>query len=394
MYKLLLLTIMALSSAAIASEDHIYITIGTDAVQSANKSLSNFTKMQSNSGVTVAKVHKDDILSLSELMHHNFKRCGGFVVHDSEQEALDTLNAIDARALAKNFNFVDYSITEHSRATNMVSMVKEFDIRSTILKLSSFNNRYYKSDTGVESQEWLKSHWEKLTQGRSDVKVDYFHHSNWPQPSVVMTIEGTSKADEIVVIGGHADSIAGYWGRERARAPGADDNASGIASITEVIRIAMDSSYTPQRTIMFMAYAAEEVGLLGSKEIATRFKNANKQVVGVMQLDMTNHKGSTNFDIVFMQDYTNAAQNQFLGQLIDTYVKVPWGYSKCGYGCSDHASWHNNGFPASIPFESTMGDINNNIHTKRDTIDVSGSTADHAAKFAQLAVAYLVEMGK
>jgi leucyl aminopeptidase len=156
----------------------------------------------------------------------------------------------------------------------------------------------------------------------------------------------------------------------------------------------MDSSYTPQRTIMFMAYAAEEVGLLGSKEIATRFKNANKQVVGVMQLDMTNHKGSQNYDIVFMQDYTNAAQNQYLGQLIDTYVKVPWGYSRCGYGCSDHASWHNSGYPASIPFESTMGDINNNIHTKRDLIDVSGSTADHAAKFAKLAVAYLVEMGK
>ena len=82
---------------------------------------------------------------------------------------------------------------------------------------------------------------------------------------------------------------------------------------------------------------------------------------------------------------------------IEPYVTgVNWGYSKCGYGCSDHASWHNAGYPASMPFESTMGDINNDIHSKNDTIDAPGSmgTADHAEKFARLGVAYLVEMGK
>ena len=164
--------------------------------------------------------------------------------------------------------------------------------------------------------------------------------------------------------------------------------------MTEVIRLAMETGYTPERTIKFMAYAAEEVGLLGSKEIANSYKKAGKNVVGVLQLDMTNHKGTDDLDIVFMSDYTNDAQNKFLAKLIDTYVKVPWGWSQCGYGCSDHASWHNAGFPASIPFESTMGDINGKIHTKHDTIEQSGGNADHAEKFAKLAVAFMVELGK
>lgn len=116
--------------------------------------------------------------------------------------------------------------------------------------------------------------------------------------------------------------------------------------------------------------------------------------MGVLQLDMTNHKGTGDLDIVFMNDYTNQAQNEFMAKLVDEYVKVPWGWSRCGYGCSDHASWHNEGFPASMPFESTMGDINRNIHTDDDVLAVSGENADHAEKFAKLAVAFMVEMGK
>jgi leucyl aminopeptidase len=112
----------------------------------------------------------------------------------------------------------------------------------------------------------------------------------------------------------------------------------------------------------------------------------------VIQFDMTLRHGTADKDIVFMSDFTNAAQNEFLGKLIDEYVKVPWGYSKCGYGCSDHASWTSNGYPASIPFESTMGDINHNIHTDRDTLENAGGDAKHAAKFAKLGVAFIGEL--
>lgn len=396
--KLLVMIAAVLSLSAFAGEKEIYITIGSDAVNSSSKSLTTgIDLVKQNDGISVLRIKESEVENLSKLMHDEFNRCGGFIVHESANEALSVLADESSRKMAKNFPFADYTITEGETVRSMVSKVNEFNIRDMIIKLSSFQNRYYKSQTGVDSQEYVKSTWTKLAGARTDVSVDFYQHSGWPQPSVIMTVEGTSKKDEIIIIGGHADSIAGFFGRERARAPGADDNASGISTITEVIRVMMDSAYKPERTVMFMGYAAEEVGLLGSKAIANDFKAKGKNVVGVVQFDMTNHKGSKDLDIVFMSDFTNEAQNKFMGKLIDTYVEnVNWGYSKCGYGCSDHASWHNAGYPASMPFESTMGDINNHIHKASDTIDVSGSggTADHAEKFARLGVAFVVEMGK
>ena len=142
-----------------------------------------------------------------------------------------------------------------------------------------------------------------------------------------------------------------------------------------------------------MGYAAEEVGLLGSRAIARQFRSNNKTVVGVLQLDMTNFNGS-DLDIVMMTDYTNRDQNAFLGTLIDEYIKVPWGYDKCGYGCSDHASWHNSGYPASIPFEAKMREMNRAIHTSRDTLEVSRNSAFHASNFAKLGLAYMIELDR
>jgi leucyl aminopeptidase len=163
--------------------------------------------------------------------------------------------------------------------------------------------------------------------------------------------------------------------------------------LTEVLRAMIAKNYRPQRTIKLMAYAAEEVGLRGSAAIASNFQSRGVNVVGVVQFDMTNYKGSTK-DIWLMQDYTNAAQNTFLQNLITTYVGATYGVDSCGYGCSDHASWHSRGYAASMPFESAMSQYNPNIHTSNDRISVSGNSATHALKFARLGVAYAAELAK
>ena len=81
---------------------------------------------------------------------------------------------------------------------------------------------------------------------------------------MILTIQGTTFPSEVVVLGGHQDSIAGS-NCTTSRSPGADDDASGIATLSEVIRAAMALGYQPERTVKFMAYAAEEVGLRGSQ---------------------------------------------------------------------------------------------------------------------------------
>jgi len=108
---------------------------------------------------------------------------------------------------------------------------------------------------------------------------------------------------------------------------------------------------------------------------------------------MTNYQGSDK-DIWLITDHTSEAQNQFLAKLIETYVGATYDYDRCGYACSDHASWHRNGVPASMPFESRFRQYNGTIHSVEDTLEVSGNNAQHAVKFARLAAAYAVELGK
>lgn len=381
-----------LSVSNLASPKRFYITVGTDAVESLGKMKKAASQVISqNKDITLLEVNEDSIEHISHLMHEKFHRCGGFMFHEDLGEAQSELESTN-REFASNSLFVNYDITQEALVESLMEKVEEGNIRSTILKLSSFHNRYYKAQTGVDSQDWIYNSWKETTSARNDISVEKWQHPSWPQPSVVLTIQG--KSDDVIVIGGHADSIAGWWSREKAHAPGADDNASGIATLTETMRVIVESGYQPEKTIKFMAYAAEEVGLRGSKEIARAFRSEGKNVVGVLQLDMTNFKGS-DLDIVMMTDYTNDAQNKFIGTLIDRYLpSVSWGYDKCGYGCSDHAAWHGEGFPASIPFEARMKEMNGHIHTDRDTISKSGDNAEHAYKFSKLAVAYALELDK
>ena len=392
MKKLLGLVALTLSAATMAAPATKWLTVDNQILAKIRPKLNKSVQtVFTSEGASVVELTEAEIEQLSHVIHHDLHRFGGFMQHDSVEEAKDALTSQGDIHFAKRAIFTDYSIDQQTLAAPMVAQVQEKSIRDMILKLSNFNTRYYKSETGVQSSQFIRDTWANIARKRNDVKVELYTHKSWPQASIIMTIEGSEKPEEIVIVGGHADSIAGFFGGG-GRAPGADDNASGISTITEVIRILMNNNFKPKRTVKFMGYAAEEVGLLGSKEIATAFKQRSAKVVGVMQLDMTLRKGTVDKDIVMMSDYTNAAQNEFIGRLIDEYVKVPWGYSRCGYGCSDHASWTANGFPASIPFESTMDDINRQIHTARDTLESAGGDAKHAAKFAKLATAFVVEL--
>jgi leucyl aminopeptidase len=394
MKKLFFLLFLLLISLTSFSKDNFsIISVDSDVISRSKIEFgAGVDVLFNDSGIAVLKIEDKHLPKLSHIMHADFGRCPGYILHDSVEDAVATLTQGKEISFAtKRVSTADYDINQQERVTPMLKQVSESKLTYMIKKLSSYRNRYHTSKTGRESVAWLKGEWTKLTQHRNDIRVDSFKHRKTSQLSTIITVEGTEFPEEIIVVGGHIDSIAGFLGRNRALAPGADDNASGISTITEVVRILMQNEYRPRRTLQFIAYAAEEVGLRGSGEIATQYKREGKNVVGVLQLDMTNYKGSE-WDIVFMRDFTNSAQNSFLGSLVDTYVNVKWGYDKCGYGCSDHASWSNNGFIASIPFEAKMHEYNKKIHTSKDTFEASGGTSLHSVKFAKLALSYVIEL--
>lgn len=377
----------------------LWVTMGSDAYAGIQQLMGNQLPKYTISSlaqtdVAVTQLDPAHLDLISYYMHAKYKRCGGFMVHDSYADAVKSANEMIANK-TESLVTIDYTIDQQKVVNAFLPQLQESDIRTTIDGMANFHNRYYQSDTGKDASGWIKNTWERLTNGRADTKVELYQHSRWKQPSVIMTLQGDGSTDEVVVIGGHMDSINhNVSDKLRARAPGADDNASGIATITDVIKVMMANNYKPKRTIKFMAYAAEEVGLLGSDDIAEDMKGQGANVVGVMQLDMTNYQGSS-YDYALVTDYTNSAQNEFLKRLISQYLsQYTYTTMRCGYACSDHASWHRQGYAASMPFEAPMQQSNRYIHTANDTLDKSGNNANHALKFAQLATAFLVEMAK
>lgn len=381
---------------AAPSQDLTWITLGTDAFASLKEEGVRFQKQALTAeaeryGVVATRVDADDLSRISEILHEKWRRCPGFLAHPHLDAALRSLAAADPQTAAKGG--VTYEINQGPLVQDLMARLDKARILSTIEHLSTeYANRYYRHPSGVASAGWIRDQWRSLAQGRSDVSVEFFNHAAWAQPSVILTIEGSGQADQVVVLGGHQDSVAAGSSDPNFSAPGADDNASGIAVLTEVIRVAMDAGYVPERTVKFMAYAAEEVGLLGSQEIAAEFAAAGTDVVGVLQLDMTAFQGSVQ-DIAFLSDFTNNALTTFAKSLIDTYQPaLEWTNTACGYGCSDHASWHQEGFPTIMPSEAIFGQHNQWIHTTSDIMSTFGSHADHSIKFANLGVALMVEV--
>jgi leucyl aminopeptidase len=378
----------------LSNDRDVYVTVGADAVPAFTNRLVSLRAAGSLSvratkgGVSVLRMRESQLGSLGAVVHETFHRCGGFEMHDTEAQALAALEPV---VPAQHAAAIAYTLDNAAVVNSLMGSLASSNVLATVSGLSSYKNRYYTSQTGADAALWLKSQWQTLAQGRTDITVETFTHAAWLQPSIILTVTGKTLPAEVVVLGAHVDSI--NQSNPGGFAPGADDDASGIATLTEVLRSLVVNDFHPNRTVKFMAYAAEEVGLRGSKEIAAKFKADAVNVVGVMQLDMTNYKGS-NADIVIITDYTNSAQNTFVGSLIDTYVKVVRTNSSCGYACSDHASWSSKGYATSMPFESLLNDSNPSIHTENDTLAQTQGNTDNSMKFAKLAAAFVGELAK
>lgn len=290
-----------------------------------------------------------------------------------------------------------YSIDQGSVVNPLLPQVQQTNIYNTIKHLSTnWPNRYYSTNNAKQAAAWIRDQEVAYSAGRTDVttELNTTACSNCGgSPLVIHTIKGTSLPNEYVVIGGHYDSTVGTTATETTVAPGADDNASSQGTMLEALRVLHAAGWKPQRTVVFMSYPAEEVGLYGSKAAATLFKNQGKNVVGALNLDMTNYRSATpSGDIALITDNTSAALNTHIKSLGATYLPtMKFTSMNCGYQCSDHAPWTNAGYPSSALAEP---DLFPKLHTAGDTLANMGNTAQPSVKFAQLSIAFLVETGK
>ncbi|MAP80056.1 MAG: hypothetical protein CL526_03095 [Aequorivita sp.] len=326
-------------------------------------------------------------------IHDNVKTHGpGYIFRASEEKAIQALEAVQRRSVQ-----LEYTITEDVFVNECLNLVNPQNIEDDILDLQSYGTRYHTKSQAAAAVYDQQAKWDAMiaASGRTDVSTRIYNHVNTPMPSVIITFDGANTPDEFVIIGGHIDSTT--FG-DKNNAPGADDNASGIASLNEMVRVILEKDFVPNRSIEVMAYAAEEIGLVGSAEIAEAYANNGVNVAAYVQFDMTGYNGSSS-DIYLTTDWYNSSElNDYLAALMDHYNSTgthsfTYGYTECGYGCSDHASWADNGYDATFPFEARMGEDNPNIHTPGDVYTFF-NTPEHSVKFTKLGLQFLIEAAK
>ena len=113
--------------------------------------------------------------------------------------------------------------------------------------------------------------------------------------NVLATLKGTDPADNrIFIISGHLDAMRTNVMDRVGDAPGANDDASGVAAVLECARIMSKRNFSA--TIIFMAVSGEEQGLLGSTYMATKSKKENLNIEAVLNNDImgSNNSNETN----------------------------------------------------------------------------------------------------
>ncbi|MFE7794537.1 M20/M25/M40 family metallo-hydrolase [Streptomyces sp. NPDC057460] len=208
--------------------------------------------------------------------------------------------------------------TAQSPSRELRSLIKEIDhdrIEATVRKLVSFGTRHTLSaqDDPVRgigaARDWIAAElhtYAAESGGRMSVELQsYVQEPATRIPTatritnVIATLRGSVTPERVYVVSGHYDSRVTDVMDATSDAPGADDDASGVAVAMELARVM--ARRRPASTIVFAAVAGEEQGLYGATHMAEQFKSAGADIQGMFTNDIV---GSSTADDGSRDPYT------------------------------------------------------------------------------------------
>lgn len=204
------------------------------------------------------------------------------------------------------------AVRQNREIISMLRSVSANRIESDIRKLVSFGTRNTLStqdnpNRGIgAARDWIFNEFEKISSdcgGCLIVEKQSFTQPKAPRvpeptllTNVIATLKGSTDPDRIYVVSGHYDSMCSSPTDAACDAPGANDDASGTAAVIELARVM--SKHKFDATIIFMAVAGEEQGLLGATYFAEQAKQKGLRIEAMFTNDIiggvTTQKNSPN----------------------------------------------------------------------------------------------------
>jgi Zn-dependent M28 family amino/carboxypeptidase len=185
---------------------------------------------------------------------------------------------------------------------SMVDAVEGDRIEAAVQTMVGFHTRHTLSDTTSDergvgaARRWLKAEFERISEACGGcLEVQYQKTlveagetsripSDTPVYNVVAIQRGTEHPDRYVLMGGHLDSRVSSIMDSTSRAPGANDDASGVAGAVEAARVLSQHEFAS--SIVYVGYTGEEQGLFGSTHAAEVAVDEDWTMAGVLNNDM------------------------------------------------------------------------------------------------------------
>ncbi|RNL86313.1 M28 family peptidase [Sinomicrobium pectinilyticum] len=188
------------------------------------------------------------------------------------------------------------------RIYDIIDAVSAKRIEKDIRTLAGFGTRNTFSDTISETRgigaarRWIKAEFDKISEDCNDC-LEVFYQKDLVTPkdgsrvphdawvvNVVAIQKGTKYPDRYIIMSGDIDSRASDAMDYKTDAPGANDNASGMAGTIEAARVL--SGYKFESSVVYVGLSGEEQGLFGGKGLAEYAKKNNWEIIGVFNNDM------------------------------------------------------------------------------------------------------------
>ena len=281
---------------------------------------------------------------------------------------------------------------EDPRIRKMLDQVNMDSLEATVQHLQDYGSRIWDSDNAFAASDWIAGRMEALG---LEVEQQSFYASTWmgsgnAAPNVIGIQRGTLYPDTYVVCGSHFDSFSYEAMFGGGTAPGADDNATGVASVLESARIM--TQYEFEYSIIYCAYGCEEMGLYGSEAYASRCQEQGMDIIGYFNNDMNGYLYGDQIHIDCI--YPNSVEpigTYYMNVGEVYYPDLPIRHVNFNEGDSDHTSFNNHGYMGIYPFEDYQN-YSPYIHTVNDLIGTSVNSFEMSQQYCQMNIACLAEI--
>ncbi|MBR5632001.1 MAG: M28 family peptidase [Bacteroidales bacterium] len=281
---------------------------------------------------------------------------------------------------------------EDPRIREMLNQVNMDSLEATVQHLQDYGSRIWNSENAFAASDWIASRMEALG---LEVEQQPFNANTWmgsgaAAPNVIGIQRGTLYPDTYVVCGSHFDSFSYEAMMGGGTAPGADDNATGVASVLESARIM--TQYEFEYSIIYCAYGCEEMGLYGSEAYASRCQQQGMDIIGYFNNDMNGYLYGDQIHIDCI--YPNSVEpigTYYMNVGEVYYPELPIRHVNFNQGDSDHTSFNNHGYMGIYPFEDYQN-YSPYIHTPNDLIGTSVTSFEMSQQYCQMNIACLAEI--